>query len=61
MTLSQARKLLPQFAVGLGIYARSVGVLRDAVLQEIEIAKGGLNPLTEKQLAALKKFLARTK
>jgi hypothetical protein len=60
MKLEQARKLLPEFAAGLGIYARSLGVLRDAVMQELESEKTGENPLTARQVAALQKFLKRT-
>jgi hypothetical protein len=59
MTLAQARKLLPRFAAGLGIYAHSVGVLRDAVMQELD-SHTSIAPLTARQVAALQLFLKRT-
>lgn len=61
ITLQQARKMLPPFAVGLGIYARTVTALRDSVLQELEMFKDGHNPLEPNQVAQLKRFLEKTK
>ena len=61
MTLEYARKLLPKFAVGLGIYARTLTDLRDAVIQELQMYRFGDNPLTKKQAGSLEKFLERTR
>ena len=62
MTLSEARKKLPAFACGLGIYAKSTAELRDFVQSELtaEQEDHENNPLEPKQIAALKKFLKVT-
>lgn len=60
VTIAQARRMLPDFAAGLGMYAHTVTTLRDAVLQELEDHKAGANPLTEMQVRQLQRFLEKT-
>ena len=61
MKLNDARKILPRFAVGLGIYAKTTSSLRDSVRHEISMYRAGVNPLEPKQVKALEVFLERTK
>lgn len=61
MTLNAAIRSLPKWARGLAERAHSVGVLRDAVMQELEMHREGNNPLTSNQVAALKSWLEATK
>jgi len=61
MTLNEARKILPRFAVGLGIYAKSVSALRALVKDELNMWVAGDNPLEPKQVKALERFLEHTR
>lgn len=60
VTLAQARKLLPDFACGLGMYTTTVIAIRDAVMQELDDYASGDNPLTPSQVSQLKRFLVKT-
>jgi hypothetical protein len=60
VTLQEARKILPKFACGLGMCAKSVGELRASVREEIAAYRKNENPLTAVQYRALVKFLELT-
>lgn len=61
ITLKQARRMLPNGAENLAPEATSITVLRDAVMQELEMYRDGTNPLTTTQVTRFYDFLKATK
>ena len=61
MTFKSALRKLPDWAKGLATYAVTVVALRDAVLQELEMYREGINPLTDSQVKQLQNWLEVTK
>lgn len=59
MTFATAKAKLPKFAKGIAADVTTVGQLRDKVRQELTTYFRGSNPLSEKQAAALTKWLGK--